>query len=302
MERCPSTSDAASAAVSEQTKTDAAAASSSSTSGGFVRLSKQEKKARRAQLHIEKKQAWRQRRKEAQHAAVAERAAQLEAKLAAMSEAERAEHAAAELAERTRRYEEKVAQSARVDAALTGGLRVALDLSYGELMSSKERSSLARQLSRCWGANRRAAAPVSLHLAGLGTCPPACLPTGGEDVVAWKVHRVEADVAEAFPPEQLVFLSPDADEPLDTLDPSLVYVIGGLVDSSVQKRQSFEKAKSVGARVVRLPLKEHAAAANERLPLTLTAVLDILLALNSGADWPRALHGAVALRHTRAPT
>lgn len=265
----------------------------------FVRLSKAEKKALRAQRAVERKHMWRQRHKEAQHAAVAARAAAREERLAQMDETERAEHEAAERAERERLYHEKVAQTRRVDEAFTQGLRVALDLSYGGRMSHKEQTSLARQLSRCWGANRRASHPVMLHLAGLGTCPEGCLPPV-DDVARWKVHRVTADVADAFPRDELVFLSPDADEPLTALDPRAVYVIGGLVDSSVQKRTSLQKAQELGARAVRLPLAEHAPNANPRLPLTLTAVLEILLAVHAGGTWSDAVHAAVAPRHLRA--
>ena len=63
-------------------------------------------------------------------------------------------------------------------------------------MSAREHNSLQRQLSRCWGANRRAAAPVLLHLAGLAQCPAACLPPGG-DHLRWKVHRLDERVEES---------------------------------------------------------------------------------------------------------
>lgn len=38
-----------------------------------------------------------------------------------------------------------------------------------------------------------------------------------------------------FSQEELVYLSPDAEEVLETIDPAKVYVIGGLVDRSVSK-------------------------------------------------------------------
>ena len=268
----------------------------------FVRLSKAEKRARRAELAVEKRRLWRLRQKEIQHAAVASRAEARAAKLAAMDETERAAFEAADRAERDRLYAEKVEQNRRVeDAFAGGGLRVALDLSYGERMRPKEQTSLARQLSRCWGANRRASQPVSLHLAGLGTCPSGCLPPPA-DVERWRVHRHDADVVSAFPTDELVFLSPDADEAIASLDKSRVYVIGGLVDSNVQKHTSLEKANKLGARTMRLPLAEHAPSANPRLPLTLTAVLEILLAVNAGSDWASAINTAVAPRHLRQKT
>jgi tRNA (guanine9-N1)-methyltransferase len=294
----PSAACAAPSDSATVTAPTAASGSSSAAAPPFVRLSKAEKKAQRAQRAVEKKHAWRQRHKEAQHAAVAARAAAREQRLAAMDEAERESFERAERAERQRIYDEKVAQSHRIDEAFAGGLRVAFDLSYGGCMSAKEQTSLARQLSRCWGANRRASQPVALHFAGLGTCPAGCLPPM-EDVERWKVHRLSADVGDAFSHDELVFLSPDADEPLTALDQRCVYVIGGLVDSSVQKHTSLRKARELGIRALRLPLAEHAPSANPRLPLTLTAVLEILLAVHAGATWPNALQSAVAPRHLR---
>ena len=103
--------------------------------------------------------------------------------------------------------EATVAQSAAVEAALERGLRVVLDLSYGADMSAREHNSLQRQLSR-WGANRRAAAPVSLHLAGLAQCPAACrrpaATTCAGRCTGWTSGSRSAS------PASLTFLTPDA--------------------------------------------------------------------------------------------
>lgn len=268
----------------------------------FVRLSKQEKKQLRAQQQIAKRLAWRQRRRETHRAATEERAAARRSQLDAMGEDERAAFLAAEQAERDRIYHEKVSQSRKLDEAFEKGLRIAIDLSYSDCMNAKEHASLSRQVTRCWGSNRRASAPVSLHLAGLASCPASCLPPG-DQINSWKVHRVERDVADAFSRDELVYLSPDADEPLERLESHCVYVIGGIVDGSVLKRTTLERSAAVGAKAVRLPIAEHAPeVANSRLPLTLTAVLEILLAVHAGGEWSTALRAAVAPRHLRPPT
>ena len=54
----------------------------------FTRLSKAEKKARRAETAGERRRAWRERQKEAHHVAVAARAAARAERLAAMDDAE----------------------------------------------------------------------------------------------------------------------------------------------------------------------------------------------------------------------
>lgn len=38
-----------------------------------------------------------------------------------------------------------------------------------------------------------------------------------------------------FQPEDMIYFSPDAEEEIETIDPSKVYVVGGLVDRSIAK-------------------------------------------------------------------
>ena len=60
-----------------------------------------------------------------------------------------------------------------------------------------------------------------------------------------------------FTSNELVYFSPDATEILDTIDSTKVYVIGGLVDRSIAKNQSLDRASSLGVQCVRLPLAEY---------------------------------------------
>lgn len=251
-------------------------ASSSAQGEARRRLSKAEKRAVRAERMKEKRYLWRQRSRETHRQAVLERQQTREAKLAAMSDEERALFLAEEQASRDLIYTQKCEQSSRIENAFENGLRVAIDLSYAEKMSAKEQTSLSRQLTFCWGVNRRALAPVSLHFNGLSSCPSNCLPKQDAHL-RWKVHCIGEDVATHFSTEELVYLSPDAETALTELDHSKVhlnslplervphnclfqqvYVIGGLVDMSVQKATSLSRAQSLGIASARLPLNEFA--------------------------------------------
>ena len=128
-------------------------------------MSKQEKKRLRQEAQVQKKRDWRERAKEKRHAAVIQRRAERIARLAAMSEAERAAAEAAEKAERDRLYQEKVAQSKRIDEAYESGLRVALDLSYSEHMLGAEPARGPAHLAPPHGAR---ALPAGLPAGGRG--------------------------------------------------------------------------------------------------------------------------------------
>ena len=51
----------------------------------------------------------------------------------------------------------------------------------------------------------------------------------------WLIHRHDQPVEKVFPPEAIVYLSPDAEHVLDDLNANDVYVVGGIVDRSVRK-------------------------------------------------------------------
>ena len=157
------------------------------------RLTKAQKRELKAERQKQLRVLWRQREKEAHRQQVQKRHADREAMLAAMSEDERKTFLEAEAVERQRRYDEVCAQSARLEAALKDGLRVAIDLYYGAQMNEKEQKSLAAQLGRCSGINRRAQIPFSMHLASLKRCPQICLPPT-QDHLRWKVHLMDEDV------------------------------------------------------------------------------------------------------------
>ena len=162
----------------------------------------------------------------------------------------------------------RVEQEARVAHAFARASRVAIDLSFASTLSEVEQRSLWRQLQVCYGANRRAAAPLSLHLTSLAGCPSEGIELGWPPdrpppssavervrALGWTVGVHEGAVTEHFDPSSVVYLSPDADTVLDKLQGDTVYVLGGLVDRSVRRGASLSRAAQLGVRTARLPLQ-----------------------------------------------
>ena len=133
-----------------------------------------------------------------------------------------------------------MAQYARVDAACYG-LTVVVDLSYAERMSAKGVAGAAALAAL--GANRRPRRCAAF--AGLGRCPPAA--AQGRRGPAVEGSPPPGGVVDAFPLSSLVFLSPDADEPLPA-EPDPRSVLGGLIGAQVQKCQTLGRARGAGAR------------------------------------------------------
>ena len=180
-------------------------------------------------------------------------------------------------------------------AAPTPPLRVAVDLSFGALMNSKEHGQLHRQLLRVYGNNRKHASPLDLHLTGLELAPPACLPPA-EHLGNWdsSVTLLQQPAASLWEPEEIVWLSPDAEEPLEAQpERDCIYVVGGLVDRSVAKGQTLRRAIDGGARARRLPIREFAPRSDLHPILTLPAVVHVLNEINGGQEWAEAFARAI---------
>jgi tRNA (guanine9-N1)-methyltransferase len=56
--------------------------------------------------------------------------------------------------------------------------------------------------------------------------------------------------------EALVYLTADSETLIEDLDPSKVYIIGGIVDHNRHKLLTFNKAEKEGLKHGRLPIRE----------------------------------------------
>ena len=204
---------------------------------------------------------------------------------------------------------------------LTTPIRAAIDLSFGQLMSVKEHKSLARQIIRTYGHNNKRRSPLSLHLTSVAAAradAPDSLPP--EHMLrSWLSPRSPTNLfhlhddspSDTWPASEVVWLSPDAEAPLEALDASQVYVIGGLVDRfgtqlhpgaqratrspsgmrahrSVKKGASLTRAQACGAVARRLPVREFASRSDLHPILTGLSVCEILMDVHSGISWEAA--------------
>ena len=189
--------------------------------------------------------------------------------------------------------------------AVATAVRVAIDLSFGQRMCTTEHKSLARQLVRCYGANKKRPSPLELHLTSMSVATqeyPDCLPPENH-YKKWNrdfINLLDPPAQDVWGSDELVWLSPDADVPLEApLSPKSVYVLGGLIDRSVDKNQTLLRAEACGAVARRFPIREYASHANLNTILALPACIEILADVHSGASWEAALAAALPVRRIR---
>ncbi|KAM3590345.1 uncharacterized protein V6R79_007857 [Siganus canaliculatus] len=184
----------------------------------------------------------------------------------------------------------------RLAEAQSTGLKLCIDLSMTDTMSDKEISRLAGQIRRLYGSNKKAEQPFHLFLTELredSRLYRECLRMN-DGFLNYTMDITEESCLDLFPPETVVYLTPDAEEALETVDPDCVYVLGGLVDESIQKKLSFSRAKELSVRTARLPINEHMVKKSNPKNfhskiLAVNQVFEILTTFCSSGSWTRAL-------------
>ena len=85
-----------------------------------------------------------------------------------------------------------------------------------------------------------------------------------------------------------VYLTAEAEETLDSVEPGVTYVIGGLVDRNRLPGVCAKRAQQLNLPQKRLPLLEHVHF-KSRTVLTVNHVFEILVERLNGKDWKEAI-------------
>lgn len=189
----------------------------------------------------------------------------------------------------------------RSTQAMLFGQPLVIDMSYESNMSRREIENTVSQLMEVEGWNRRATEPYHLHFCNLkqdGGYKNELLKRYGAE--AWdrllitSSNRPHVDL---FPREQLVYLTADSPNVLRTFDHSKVYIIGALVDRSIQSGLSLANAKRLKLATARLPLDEFLHWEIGAKNLTLDQMIRIMLTVKDTGNWEEALDFVPKRKH-----
>lgn len=189
----------------------------------------------------------------------------------------------------------------RCAQAMKFGQPLVFDMSYESNMSRREIDNTVSQLMEVEGWNRRAAEPFHLHFCNLqpdGAYMKEFLKRYGAET--WSrllVTCTDRQHSQVFPREQLVYLTADSPNVLRTFDHSKVYIIGALVDRSIQSGLSLANAKRLKLATARLPLDEFLNWEIGAKNLTLDQMIRIMLALKETGKWEEALKFVPQRKH-----
>jgi tRNA (guanine9-N1)-methyltransferase len=182
---------------------------------------------------------------------------------------------------------------------------VCLDCCFEGEMTAKEINSLALQLRYCYSLNKRNAYPCPLTMTSIGaTTSPATLQylqnvSGFDEWTNWGLTITATSFEEHYADrlDNVVYLTSDAETELQVLEPTKIYVIGGIVDRNRLKRATYNRAVALRVATARLPIDEHLQAMAATKVLTVNHVFELLLQCRKHkGDWKAALQEVLPSR------
>ncbi|GAM26265.1 hypothetical protein SAMD00019534_094400 [Acytostelium subglobosum LB1] len=165
---------------------------------------------------------------------------------------------------------------------------VILDMEMSHLMGSKEEKSLINQVCYLYGANNKADRPLKVDITGYtGKVRDTMESMSG--VANWKLTKHTETYMELFDKQELVYLTSDSPNSIQTLDPTKRYIIGSFVDHNRYKGYTYKKATDQGIATARLPISEY-------ITLSSRKVLTVNHAYTQNGDWKQSFEQIIPAR------
>mmetsp|Transcript_33579 Transcript_33579/g.48721 ORF Transcript_33579/g.48721 Transcript_33579/m.48721 type:complete len:350 (-) Transcript_33579:125-1174(-) len=211
------------------------------------------------------------------------------------------------------RAEKKEAEILTFLAKCESNFSIIIDCNWESNHSESALKSLSQQLMFCYSCNRHNSNPCRLFLSGVGPLIRQKLEkihydnwvgvsTHFKDILEVADGNLDDDnelkvMSWQGDKTRLVYLTSDAEEVIEDLDPNCCYIIGGIVDRNSLKGATLAKAKRLGIRTAQLPIKKHFALSATHV-LTVNHVFEILLNVAKTGSWPQAIEKVLPKRKT----
>lgn len=169
------------------------------------------------------------------------------------------------------------------------GCPVVIDLSFSNFMLPKEIKSLAFQLTFCINVVKKSEHPIHLNICSYKGDIKVEGDKMGFDKVNISYHDDPVENVFHNVKGQLVYLSPDAEDVIESFEADNVYIIGGLVDNMIQKNRSMNRANELNIISKKLPLDFVDNIKKRRKCLNINTVFEIIVAYFEEKDMQKAI-------------
>lgn len=172
-------------------------------------------------------------------------------------------------------------------------VNIILDCAFDDLMNDREIVSTSNQITRAYSSNRRENHFAHMKVTSFNKRLKNRFDEEmkGCNYSNWKNFEFHEDDQLIMGPEvdksKLVYLTADTDDKLETLEPGMTYVVGGIVDKNRHKLLCYNKAREYGISAKRLPIDEFINISGRKV-LTTTHVVQLMLKYFDNHDWKEA--------------
>lgn len=148
-------------------------------------------------------------------------------------------------------YKEKLSRKAKdreqYKLSYNSNFIVCFDLSYDEYMSERELTSLIIQLTCCYSLNKNTKNKISYYFTNISDKIRDILNKKNAD--RWAVHYYNKPfflVDELINlNKEFVYLTPNAEEDLEEVSEDKIYIVGGLVDRTIDRNRSLTRIENI---------------------------------------------------------
>lgn len=172
------------------------------------------------------------------------------------------------------------------------GSKLIFDCSFDDLMRPQYVSDTSKQLTFGFSANRNHREPFDIHICTTNIegetikALKRSIPTLMTPSYPLEVH--EDSYVNMFPKSQLVYLTPDSQNVLESFNPDDIYIVSGFIDKTNPGPVTMAKAKEQQLRTAWFPVTRYLQwKGSMNLPLNI--IISILLDFKKTGDWNIAL-------------
>jgi tRNA (guanine9-N1)-methyltransferase len=152
-------------------------------------------------------------------------------------------------------------------------------------MNTKNLKSLTSQLAFCYSVNKKIDTPFAFHFCSYnGELRQYLEHMGSKN---WSIYTYEAslpEIEEFDSKYKLIYLTPDSENILTSVQKETMYIIGGLVDKPVSRNQSLYRARLYNIETARLPLDDYIKDGNQSV-LNVNTVIELLAGFIKYNNW-----------------
>ena len=182
---------------------------------------------------------------------------------------------------------------------------VVVDCAYDSFMSEKEINKTRMQILRCYHLLKSPDTKLfHLHLSNFqedsNLNKSFQEKTPGFDSMF--ITKFAEPIFERFSASEIIYLTPDSPNLLESVSDEFVYVIGGFVDDNIKRHTSMRRCEENDLRTASLPISQYFEKVNHKQEvLTINQVCEILFSVYNGESWKEVFSKVLPTRKGYLP-